>query len=154
MSWVISLIEEIRSARAQVHVPAGLKLPVVQLALDAAGREALARNEALILRLARLEGFTEAASAPKGALTIAVEGGSFAIPLEGVIDIGAEKARLAKTLEKLEKDMAGLRGRLGNPNFVASAPEEVVDEARTRLEQGEEEGAKLSAALARLSEIA
>lgn len=154
MSWVISLIEEIRSARAQVHVPAGLKLPVVQLALDAAGREALARNEALILRLARLEGFTEAASAPKGALTIAVEGGSFAIPLEGVIDIGAEKARLAKTLEKLEKDMAGLRGRLNNPNFVASAPEEVVDEARARLEQGEEEGAKLSAALARLSEIA
>ncbi|MCE6958166.1 valine--tRNA ligase [Cereibacter sphaeroides] len=154
MTWVIGLIEEIRSARAQVRVPAGLKLPVVQIALDEAGRGALARNEALILRLARLEGFTEAASAPKGALTIAVEGGSFAIPLEGVIDIGAEKARLEKTLEKLQKDMAGLRGRLGNPSFVASAPEEVVDEARTRLEQGEEEAEKLGSALARLAEIA
>ncbi|SNX69143.1 valyl-tRNA synthetase [Cereibacter ovatus] len=154
MTWVIALIEDIRSARAQVRVPAALKLPVLQIALDQNGRAALARNMALILRLARLDGVTEAATPPKGSLTIAVEGGSFAIPLEGVIDIAAEKSRLAKTLEKLEKDMAGLRGRLSNPAFVASAPEEVVDEARTRLEQGEDEAAKLGDALARLSEIA
>jgi valyl-tRNA synthetase len=154
MTWSIGLIEEIRSARAQMHVPVGLKLDMLQLALDDAGRTAWARNQTLIRRLARIESLTEAAQAPKGAITIAVEGGTFAIPLEGVIDIAEEKARLSKTLEKLEKDLNGLRGRLSNPAFLASAKEEVVDETRDKLEQGEAEAAKLRAALARLAEVA
>ena len=153
MNWVITLIEDIRSARAQMHVPVGLKLDMLQLSLDEAGRAAWARNEALIKRLARIETLTEAESAPKGSITIAVEGGAFAIPLEGIIDIAEEKARLSKTLEKLEKDLGGLRGRLNNPKFVASAPEDVVEEAREKLAQGEDEAGKLQAALARLAEI-
>jgi valyl-tRNA synthetase len=150
---VTGLIDEIRSARAQMHVPVGLKLEMVQLSLDEAGRGAWARNEALIKRLARIESLTEAAAAPRGAISIAVEGGAFAIPLEGIIDIAEEKARLSKTLEKLEKDLNGLRGRLANPNFLASAKEEVVDETREKLEQGEDEAGKLRAALARLAEV-
>ncbi|MCA3470074.1 MAG: valine--tRNA ligase [Rhodobacter sp.] len=154
MRWVIALIEEIRSARAQMHVPVGLKLDMLHLALDKAARTAWARNEALIRRLARIETLTEAAAVPKGAITIAVEGGTFALPLDGVIDIAEEKARLAKTLEKLEKDLTGLRARLANPAFLASAKEEVVDETRDKLEQGEDEAGKLRAALARLAELA
>ncbi|EEW24704.1 valine--tRNA ligase [Rhodobacter ferrooxidans] len=153
MSWVISLIEEVRSARAQMHVPAGLKLDMLQLDLDAAGSLAWANNEALIKRLARLESLTPAAAAPKGSILVPVEGGTFAIPLAGIIDIAEEKARLSKTLEKLEKDLNGLRGRLNNPAFVASAKEEVVEETREKLEQGQEESAKLQAALKRLAEI-
>ncbi|MCW3782777.1 valine--tRNA ligase [Defluviimonas salinarum] len=152
MNWVIALIEEIRSARAQMHVPAGLKLPLVMTAMDEKGRAAFARNEPMITRLARLDGMTEG-TAPKGAITVPVEGGSFAIPLEGVIDIAEEKARLSKTLEKLEKDLNGLRGRLSNPKFVESAPEEIVEETREKLTLGEDEAAKLKAALKRLSEI-
>jgi valyl-tRNA synthetase len=154
MRWVTGLIDEIRSARAQMHVPVGLKLEMVQLSLDEAGRGAWTRNKALIKRLARIETLSEAASAPRGAISIAVEGGAFAIPLEGIIDIAEEKARLSKTLEKLEKDLNGLRGRLANPNFLASAKEEVVDETREKLEQGEDEASKLRAALARLAEVA
>ncbi|MCV2868242.1 valine--tRNA ligase [Defluviimonas sp. WL0002] len=152
MNWVIGLIEEIRSARMQMHVPAGLKLPIVMTAMDDKGRAAWANNEPMITRLARLDGMTESA-APKGAITVAVEGGSFAIPLEGVIDIAEEKARLSKTLEKLEKDLNGLRGRLSNPKFVESAPEEIVDETREKLGLGEDEAAKLKAALSRLAEV-
>ena len=154
MTWVIALIEEIRSARAQMHVPVGLKLDMLHLALDKAARTAWARNEALIRRLARIESLTEATKAPKGAITIAVEGGTFALPLDGVIDIAEEKARLSKTLEKLEKDLTGLRARLSNPAFLASAKEEVVDESRDKLEQGEDEAGKLRAALARLAKLA
>ncbi len=152
MNWVISLIDEIRSARAQMHVPAGLKLPIVMTAMDERGRAAFARNQPMIERLAPLDGMSEGA-APKGAITIAVEGGSFAIPLEGVIDIAEEKARLSKTLDKLEKDLNGLKGRLSNPKFVESAPEEIVEETREKLELGQDEAAKLKAALTRLSEI-
>ncbi len=154
MRWVIALIEEIRSARAQMHVPVGLKLDMLQLALDEPGRAAWARNKALIHRLARIETLTEAAVVPKGAITIAVEGGTFALPLDGVIDIAEEKTRLSKTLEKLEKDLNGLRARLANPAFLASAKEEVVDETRDKLEQAEDEAGKLRAALSRLAELA
>jgi len=153
MGWVIALIEEIRSARAQMHVPAGLKLDMVQLALDAAGRQAWTRNQALIKRLARIEALTEAAAAPKGSVLVAVEGGTFALPLAGIIDLAAEQARLSKALEKLEKDLNGLRARLGNPAFVAAAKEGVVEETREKLAQGEAESAKLAAALKRVAEL-
>jgi valyl-tRNA synthetase len=153
MTWVTGLIDEIRSARAEMHVPVGLKLDMLDLGLDEAARGALTRNEALVKRLARIETITPAAEAPKGAITLPVEGGAFALPLEGVIDVAAEKTRLSKALEKLGKEIGGLKGRLNNPNFVASAPEEVVDEARANLEAREEEAAKIGAALKRLAEI-
>ncbi|MDH5453448.1 MAG: class I tRNA ligase family protein, partial [Paracoccaceae bacterium] len=152
MNWVITLISEIRSARAEMHVPAGLKLPMIQTALDDKGRTALANNFAIIQRLARLDTLTEA-PAPKGAITIPVEGGSFAIPLAGVIDVAEEKSRLTKTLEKLEKDLNGLRGRLKNPKFVESAPDDIVEETREKLSLGEDEAKKINAALKRLADI-
>ncbi|MEN8831883.1 valine--tRNA ligase [Pacificibacter sp.] len=152
MNWVINLIERIRSSRAEVHVPAGLKIPMVQVELDAAGKTAWANNEALIMKLARVDSLT-VGPMPKGAITIPVEGGTFALPLEGVIDIAEEKARLEKTMQKLAKELGGLRGRLKNPKFAASAPAEVVAEAQANLAAREDEEAKLQAALARLAEI-
>lgn len=152
MTWTTTLIDEIRSARTQMHVPAGLKLDMVAVTLTDAARTAWGRNEALIKRLARIETLTDGA-APKGAISVAVEGASFAIPLEGVIDIAEEKARLSKTMDKLAKEIGGLKGRLNNPAFVASAPEDVVIEARANLEAREDEAAKLQAALKRLAEI-
>jgi valyl-tRNA synthetase len=153
MNWVTGLIDSIRSARAQVHVPVGLKLDIVATQMDVAAEGAWTRNETLIKRLARIETLTRADAAPKGAITIPAEGASFAIPLEGVIDIAEEKARLQKTLDKLMKEIGGLKGRLNNPAFVASAPEEVVDEARANLEAREDEAAQLKAAFDRLAEI-
>ena len=152
MNWATQLIEEIRSVRAQMHVPVGLKLPMVQVALDQAGRAAWASNAPLIQRLARVDSLTEGA-APKGSVAIVVEGGSFALPLAGVIDIGAEKARLSKALEKLDKDIAALSGRLNNPRFIASAKDEVVEETRDNLALNAAEAVKLRAALARLADI-
>ncbi len=153
MNWVISLIEAIRSARAQMHVPAGLKIPVILQELDEAGHSALAENEALIRRLARIESITEQAELPKGCITVAVPGGSFALPLAEIIDVDAEKARLSKALDKLAKEIRGLAGRVNNPKFVASAPAEVVAETRANLALREEEEARLREALARLEAL-
>ncbi|MEZ5714365.1 MAG: valine--tRNA ligase [Paracoccaceae bacterium] len=153
MNWVIALIEEIRSARQQMHVPAGLHLPMVLRALDDAGRTAWANNEVMIKRLARIDSLTELADFPKGTVTIAVEGGAFGLPLADIIDVDEEKARLGKTLEKLAKEIGGLKGRLNNPNFAANAPEEVVAEAQDNLRAREEEEATLKAAMKRLEEM-
>src|SRR6056297_923611 len=153
MNWVIALIEQIRSARAQMHVPAGLHVPLLVTELSEAGRAAWARNEVMIKRLARIESLTDVDAFPKGCVTVTVEGGSFGLPLADIIDVAEEKARLEKTLGKLEKELGGLRGRLKNPKFVESAPEDVVAETRENLALREEEEAKLRAALDRLAEL-
>ncbi|WP_127115546.1 valine--tRNA ligase [Shimia sediminis] len=153
MNWVISVIENVRSARAQMHVPAGLKVPMLVTELDEVGKGAWARNEALIKKLARIDSLTDVDAFPKGCATVAVDGGTFGLPLADIIDVDEEKARLEKALGKLAKELGGLRGRLNNPKFVASAPEEVVEEARGNLAAREEEEAKLTAALARLAEL-
>jgi valyl-tRNA synthetase len=150
MNWVISLIDQIRSARTQMHVPAGLKIPMLQLELDAAGRAAWVNNQALIMKLARIDSLREISEMPKGAITIAVEGGTFCLPLADIIDVDEEIARLEKSLDK---EIAGLQGRLKNPKFAESAPPEVVEETRANAALREEEAATLRAALARLREL-
>ena len=153
LNWAISLIEGIRSARAQMNVPVGLYVPVVMQEADAGAKAALANNQTLITRLARIGDITESAEAPKGSITITTKGATFALPLADIIDVAAEKARVEKVLGKLQKELGGLRGRLNNPKFAESAPEEVIEETRANLALREEEEAQLKAALARLAEI-
>ena len=152
MTFVTTLIDDIRSARAQVHVPVGLKADLVATALTDEARAAFRRNELLIKRLARIDNVTDGA-APKGSIAVGAEGAAFAIPLAGLIDIAEEKSRLQKALDKLAKEIGGLKGRLDNPNFVKSAPEDVVMEAQSNLEARAEEAAKLQAALLRLADL-
>jgi valyl-tRNA synthetase len=153
MARVIGLIEEIRSARAQMHVPVGLQLPLLRVEADADARAAWDRNAGLIQRLARVERLEDAPAVPKGAVTVPVDGALYALPLAGVIDVANERARLAKSLEKLDRELAGLNARLSNPKFAESAPEDVVEETREAAATRSAEAAKLRAALGRLAEM-
>jgi len=153
MNWVISVIDQIRSVRAQMRVNAGAKIDVVVSQITDENREAFKRNEALIFKIARVVSLEEVETFPKGTATVAVDGATFGLPLADIIDIDAEKARLEKGLGKLAKELGGLRGRLNNPKFVASAPDEVVAEAKENLAAREEEEAKIKAALAKLAEL-
>ncbi|RYH02243.1 valine--tRNA ligase [Salipiger sp. IMCC34102] len=153
INWVISLIEGIRSARAQLNVPAGLKIEVLQIEADEAAKTAQANNLAMIQRMARVEAINEAAEPPKGSLTVATRGATFALPLAGLIDVEAEKARLTKSVAKLDKEIKGLSGRANNPKFAESAPPEVVAETRANLAEREAERSQIQTALARLEEL-
>lgn len=153
MTWVIGLIENTRSARAQSHVPAGAQVPLLVMGLDDRGQAAWDKNHVLIQRLARIESLTHVDAFPKGCVTIPMEGGTFGLPLADLIDVPEEIARLEKTLQKLGKELGGLRGRLNNPKFIESAPEDVVAEARDNLALREDEEAQIKAAIARLREI-
>ena len=152
MLWVIQIIENIRSTRAQMNVPAGLNVPLIQTEADADARTAWSNNEALIKRLARVDNLTEG-DAPKGSLTVGTKGAIYALPLADIIDVDAEKARITKLLGKVEKEAGGLRGRLGNPKFAENATAEVVEEAKANLALRKEEIVQLSAALVQLNEI-
>ncbi|MFN3259081.1 MAG: valine--tRNA ligase [Pikeienuella sp.] len=151
IDWTIRLIEEIRSVRSEMGVNPGAKLPLHVLEAEPAARARLDANAALIARLARIEGMADGPAA--GAATIALPGAVLALPLAGVIDVAAERARLSKAAQKAEKEIGGLKAKLSNEKFLAAAPEEVVEEQRERLEAAAAEAAKLSAALARLDAI-
>jgi valyl-tRNA synthetase len=153
MRWVVGLVEGIRSARAQMHVPVGLRLAMLHTGLSPEAAAAWERNAALIKRLARIDSLEEVAAFPKGCVTVPSEGGLFGLPLAGVIDIAEEQARLSRTLEKLESEAGALRGRLGNARFVANAPEEVVEETRETLAAKDAEADQIRAALSRLAEL-
>jgi len=153
LNWVIGLIESIRSARQQMHVPAGLKVPMLCTGMDAAAQTAWDNNEAMIKRLSRVESLEKTSDFPKGTISIGAPGATFGLPLAGLIDIDAEKTRLQKSLDKLGKEIGGLKGRLNNPKFAASAPEDVVAEAQANLDARQEEADQLQAALNRLAEL-
>ncbi|MCA1337003.1 valine--tRNA ligase [Pseudooceanicola marinus] len=153
MNWTISLIESIRSARAQMHVPAGLYVPLVVTGFSDTAKAAWASNETLIKRLARVGELEEVAEFPKGTITLPAEGATFGLPLADVIDVEEEKARLEKSLAKLAKEIGGLAGRLKNPKFAESAPAEVVAETQANLDARQDEEAKLKAALERMNEL-
>lgn len=153
MNWVVGLIEQIRSICSKMRVNAGAKVPMVQLELDDLGKGALKRNLPMIMRLARVTEIVEADEAPKGSVTMAVDGGTFCLPLADVIDVDAEKSRLGKLIEKLEKELNGIRGKLANDKFVNNAPAAVVAENRTRVDVGGEELKTLQAAYDRVAAL-
>ncbi|WBU63293.1 valine--tRNA ligase [Paracoccus aerodenitrificans] len=149
MNWVIQLIENIRSARAQMGVPAGARLDLIVTEADAAARDALAANAPLIERLARVNA-PQNGAAGKGMIAVSAQGASFALPIGDVIDVTAETARLEKNAAKTGKDAEGLRKRLDNPKFVENADFEVIEETRQKLADLDEDLARINAALAQL----
>ena len=150
MNWVVNLIESIRSARAQLRVPAGLKIPMIFVEMDSEAKQAWENNSEMIQKLARITELTSADEIPKGSIAISAKGASFALPLEGIIDVEEEKKRLSKSLDKLQKEISALKGRLQNSKFIESAPEEVILETQENLVLREEEEAKLSSAASQL----
>ena len=150
MNWVVNLIESIRSARAQLRVPAGLKIPMIFLEMESEAKQAWENNSEMIQKLARITELTSADEIPKGSIAISAKGASFALPLEGIIDVEEEKKRLSKSLDKLQKEISALKGRLQNSKFIESAPEEVILETQENLILREEEEAKLSSAASQL----
>ncbi len=153
MNWTINLISAIRSIRTEINAPAGAKVPLVAVALGAKEKTRLAAHGDLVSRLARLSVVTHSSEAPKGAVQIVHDGAVFALPLEGVIDIGAERARLEKEIAKAADEIARIDKKLANESFVAKAPPEVVEEQRARREDYAAQGEKFGLALARLNNL-
>ena len=151
IGWVIDLITAIRSVRVEMNIPAVTMLPLV-LANASPQTKTRARHWAeFVQRLARLADISFADAPPQGAVRLVVRGEVAALPLVGVIDLAAERARLAKEMAKCDADIARVDAKLGNPNFVARAPEEVVDEEKDKRDEAHARKAKIAEALEQLA---
>ncbi|GLS42499.1 valine--tRNA ligase [Methylobacterium brachythecii] len=152
VGFLVELISEIRSARSETNVPAGTQIPLVLVGTDGAVCERVERWQDTLLRLGRLSEIRFETDAPKNSVQLLVRGSVAALPLEGIVDLAAEVERLRKEAGKTEVEIKKLDAKLGNADFVARAPEEVVEEQRERRDSEAARLEKIREALTRLSD--
>ena len=150
IDWLIALTSAIRTAKNELGIAPGAKLEAFCPAPSALAKSVVEANAGAIERLARLTAIHFAEAPAGAAMQIAAGEDALVIPLEGVIDIEAEKTRLSKALEASAKEAKSLEGRLSNANFVERAKPEAVEKARADHAHHTAEVARLEAALARL----
>jgi valyl-tRNA synthetase len=152
LDWVVRLIGEVRMVRSEMNVPPSQKSPLL---LKDASPESLARGERWMEAIGRMARASEfgplLGDVPRGSAQAVLGEATIVLPLAGLIDIDAERARLLREREKLVVEADKTARKLDNPDFVARAKEEVVAENRERLQAARDEIARMDAALARLT---
>jgi valyl-tRNA synthetase len=150
IGWVVDLVTAIRSVRAEMNIPPATLTPLVLAGASAETRERARRWNDVVKRMARLAEISFADRAPEGAVQLLVRGEVAALPLKGVIDLAAERARLEKEIAKADADIKRVDAKLGNEKFVANAPEEIVEEEKEKREAAVARKEKILEALDRL----
>jgi valyl-tRNA synthetase len=150
LDWLVRLVSEIRSARTELNVPPSAKLHLFAADASEETEKRLDRQFATLQRLVRLESIQLSAFTGSGAAQVVVDEATYALPLEGVIDLAAERDRLAKGATAAEKERDSLAARLANPNFTERAKPEAVEKARADHDAKAAEAERLRAALERL----
>ena len=150
IEWLIETVSAVRAAKNEIGIAPGQRLQAyVEDSAPIVGQH-VAQSGAALARLARLDVVFPDAPPPGAALRVAVPQATLVVPLEGIIDLDAERARLTKAIAAAEKERDALAGRLDNPSFVERAKPEAVEKARADHAEKAAEAERLSAALARL----
>ncbi len=150
LGFVVGLVSEIRSVRAEMNVPGGAMVPLVFVEASEETQARVDRWRETLKRLGRLDSIGFVAVPPPQSVPVVAGREAAAMPLGAIIDIAAEKIRLAKEIGKLDGEIVGTERKLANPDFVAKAPEEVIEENRERLATAKAKKARLEEALRRL----
>jgi len=153
IGFLVELISQIRSARAEMSIPPAAQLRLALINASAEAKTRIQAWEEMIKRMARLSEISFEAEAARQSVQIIVRDTLAALPLEGVIDLQAEKARLSKETAKMAAEAARLEQKLNNAEFIARAPEEVVEENRDRLAELYARVEKLEAAKSRIEHL-
>jgi valyl-tRNA synthetase len=150
IGWVVDLLTAVRSVRAELNITPATLTPLVLAGASAETTARAQRWNDVIKRMARLSDISFTDRPPEGAVQLLVRGEAAALPLKGLIDFSAEKARLDKELAKADADIKRVDAKLGNEKFVANAPDEIVEEEKEKREAAVARKAKILEALERL----
>jgi valyl-tRNA synthetase len=152
INWVTKFISEIRSARADMNVPAGAKIVLLVKDASAQTQGRIKEYEPILKQMARLSDITMTDKpAAKGSIQCVVEESTLIMPIADIIDLDKERERLQKQIAKLEDDIRKVDQKLENKQFVDNAPQEILDEHRERKTTALETLDKLSSALKQLA---
>ncbi len=151
IDWLITAITAIRSTRTTLNVPAGNLIPLNVVDIDNQTSLRLNQYAPILKRLARLTDITLAKPTGSANAQIPLDGALFILPLEGVIDLTAETARLSKNAGKFQQEIDGIQTRLADDGFRARAPDEIIDEQNEKLAAAQDHYARITAALSQIS---
>jgi valyl-tRNA synthetase len=150
IDWLVDFIGEARVMRAELNVPWSAVLEPLVIGGSSEQVQRLADQAPILMRMAKLGPARAVQAAPDGSAQIGVGAVVYAFALADHVDLGAERARLAKALAAAEKDRDSLAARLGNAAFTERAKPEAIDKARADHAERAAEAERLGAALARL----
>ena len=150
MAWLIELISEVRAVRAEMRVPSGARIEMILNGADAEAKLRLERHRATLMGLGRLASVATDLPPPEGSIQIVAGGATVVLPLAGVIDVVAERSRLARALARQAGEVTKLEAKLADKRFLEKAPAEVVETHQERLAEARSVREKLSEALGRL----
>jgi len=153
IGWVVDLVTSIRSVRAEMNIAPATLTALVLSGVSVETKERVPRWSDVVKRLARLSDISFADRPPEGAVQLLVRGEVAALPLKGVIDLAAERARLDKEIAKADADIKRVDAKLSNEKFVANAPEDIVEEEKEKREAALARRAKIVEALERLQNV-
>jgi len=155
LHWITDFILGLRQIRGEMDISPGKPLPVLMQDASDSDKELFNRHEIYLSKLARLESssFLDAGETPPPSATALLGGMKILVPMAGLIDVEAERARLDKAMQKVSTDLQKLQGKLGNQKFVENAPEAVVAKERQRAEELEREIGLLNDQLERLTTL-
>jgi len=148
IGWVVDLVSAIRSVRAEMNISLATPLELINASKDTKARAI--RWTEHIMRLARVSEIFYMDQPASGSVQLLVRGEVAALPLKGIIDVAAEQGRLQKEIAKVDADIKRVDAKLGNPDFVRKAPEEIIEGEKEKREEAEGRRAKILEALERL----
>lgn len=151
ISWLIRLVSEIRSVRADMRVPPKAQIPLLVKGAGSVTQKHLQTYDAVLRQMARLEKIELCeGDIPSGSIQTVLDEAYLILPIAGIIDLDQERARLQKEIEKLESDIRKINQKLENKKFIDNAPEEIIEEQKSRRAEAEGTMSKLSQALNQL----
>jgi valyl-tRNA synthetase len=153
IGWVVDVITAIRSVRTEMNVAPSMQIPMMLAGVAPETRDRAQRWSDVIQRMAKIAEISLAQTPPAGAVQLLVRGDMVALPLKGIIDLAAEKTRLTREKAKAEAEINRIDAKLANPDFIARAPEEVVEADREKREEAVARRAKILEALERLKQV-
>ena len=153
ITFLIDAVERLRSIRSQFGLAPSRQVPLL-IEGQLIDPELFSDIEPMLRALCRIESIRHLdADAPvPAAASASFQGAKLLIPLAGLIDLDAERARVARELKRVESEIAKCEAKLGSATFVANAPTAVVEQERQRLDKWRDDHAKLAAQAVRLAE--
>jgi valyl-tRNA synthetase len=154
MEFLMGVIRAVRNLRTELNCPPGREVKVIFFA-PARDLELLQEHALYLRLLARVAGAEYRADGdrPKGAASAMVGSSEIYLPLDGAINLDEEHARLKKEAGKIDDELARVRKKLGNGDFLSKAKEEVVQKERDKALQYEDKLRALSSSIARIEEL-
>ena len=154
MDWVVRLVSHIRALRSEMNVSPGAKIQLLIKGANEVTEIRLETHRSILLSLARLSSLEVLEGvAPKGSVQDVIDEATIILPLDNIIDVESEAARLKKEIAKLEGDIAKHDKKLANKGFMEKAPAAIIEIERQRRDEESLILEKLIEALARLKAL-